>query len=132
MIGENGFLWLSLVSAVTFVTSLVALPWLATLIPADYFLHEKREPSRWNRIPPALRLLLILLKNVLGMVLLAGGFIMLFVPGQGLLTIAMGMLLLDYPGKYQLERWLVSHKPVLKGLNWLRAKRGAAPLEVDP
>jgi len=74
---------------------------------------------------------LLIGKNLLGTILLAGGIIMLFMPGQGLLTMAMGLLLLDYPGKFALERRVARQHAVLSGLNWLRAKTGSPPLVVD-
>jgi hypothetical protein len=74
---------------------------------------------------------LLIAKNAFGAILLLGGIIMLFVPGQGLLTIAMGLLLLDYPGKFHLEQRLASNAKILNGLNWLRAKAGTAPLRIE-
>jgi hypothetical protein len=54
---------------------------------------------------------------------------MLVLPGQGILTIATGLLLMDYPGKFRLERRIVATPMVLKGLNWLRAKANQPPLK---
>jgi UPF0716 family protein affecting phage T7 exclusion len=70
-------------------------------------------------------------KNLLGLVLLAGGILMLFIPGQGLLTIFMGLVLIDYPKKFAFEKKLVSIPAVLKGLNWLRKKAHQPPLKID-
>ena len=123
--------WLSVISLITFVGSLVALPWLVSMIPEDYFLHSRRNPAEMKQRHPVIRLFLLLGKNLLGLLLLFGGLLMLFLPGQGLLTIAVGLLLLDYPGKYNLERRIVAKKPVLQGLNWLRAKANHPPLKVD-
>ncbi|MEZ5529163.1 MAG: PGPGW domain-containing protein [Porticoccaceae bacterium] len=122
--------WLSVISLVTFVVSLLALPWLVSLIPADYFHHHHRHPAPFKQRHPAVRLLLLAGKNLLGLILLCGGILMLFLPGQGLLTIAVGMLLLDYPGKYNLERRVVGHPSVLKALNWLRDKRNQPPIQL--
>jgi hypothetical protein len=72
------------------------------------------------------------MKNVLGAMLLTGGFILLFIPGQGLLTMAVGLLLIDYPGKFALERRVVAIEPIFNGLNWLRSRRGIAPLKKNP
>lgn len=127
---EKWFWWLSLLSLFTFVVSLVSLPFLVARIPTDYFSHERRNPGTWTTLPPVLRLIMTGLKNLLGLLLLAGGLIMLFLPGQGLLTMAMGMLLMNYPGKYRLERRIVAIPTVLRGLNWLRSRRGAPPLAV--
>ena len=74
---------------------------------------------------------LLIGKNVLGIILVAGGVIMLFIPGQGLLTIAMGMLLMDYPGKFRLERRIARNEKVLNGLNWLRTHANALPLQIN-
>ncbi len=119
------------VSIVTFIASLLSLPWLVSRIPEDYFLREKRRPSPWKETHPAIRLGVLIGKNVLGLVLLLGGTLMLFLPGQGLLTMAMGILLLDYPGKFRLERRIVRVPQVSESLNWLRSKRGVGPLLVD-
>jgi archaellum biogenesis protein FlaJ (TadC family) len=123
--------WLTAASVATFAISLVALPWLVARIPADYFAHRKRHATPLKQRHPVIRLLLLIGKNLLGTVLLAGGILMLFLPGQGLLTMAMGLLLLDYPGKYALERRVVRQHAVHSGLNWLRAKAGAEPLVID-
>jgi len=50
-------------------------------------------------------------------------------PGQGLLTLLVGLLLMNFPGKYQLERWLVGRPGVLGALNWLRRRGGHEPFE---
>jgi len=123
--------WLSVISLITFVGSLLALPWLVGIIPEDYFLHPRRNPADLKQRHPVVRLLLLVGKNLLGMLLLCGGILMLFLPGQGLLTIAVGMLLLDYPGKFSIERRIVAYPSVLKGINWLRAKGNHPPIKVD-
>lgn len=128
---QTFFTWLAICSALTFVLSLLSLPWLVARIPPDYFCHIKRHPITTKQAHPVLRLSLFLGKNIVGGVLLMGGIMMLFLPGQGLLTMAMGLLLMDYPGKFALERNIVSNPKVLNGLNWLRAKAHSPPLEID-
>ena len=123
--------WLSIASLATFIGSLLALPWMVAMIPEDYFLYGNRETTTLKQRHPAIRGLLLVGKNLLGLILLCGGFLMLFMPGQGILTMAVGLLLLDYPGKYTLEKRIVSTPSVLKGLNWLRAKRHLPALKVD-
>jgi hypothetical protein len=41
-----------------------------------------------------------------------------------------GFLFLDYPGKYKLERKIVSTPLILKGLNWIRSKSNKPPLKI--
>lgn len=123
--------WLAAVSAVTFVGSLAVVPILAVRIPADYFRRDRRGPTAWRKRHPALRLAVLILKNALGAVLVLGGVIMLFMPGQGLLTIFLGIVLMDFPGKFRLERYLISRGPVLKGINWIRRKADVSELKTD-
>ena len=125
------FTWMAVISAFTFVLSLLALPWLVARIPVDYFCHQKRHPAPLKQTHPVLRIVILVGKNLFGWILLLGGIIMLFIPGQGLLTIAMGLLLMDYPGKFTLERKIASNPKILNGLNWLRGKANAPPLEID-
>lgn len=125
------FTWMAVISALTFVISLLSLPWLVARIPADYFCHRKRHPTPLKQTHPLLRIMILVGKNLFGWVLLLGGIIMLFIPGQGLLTIAMGLLLMDYPGKFTLERRIASNPKILNSLNWLRAKAKAPALEID-
>lgn len=120
---------LAAVSAVTFVVSLGIVPILAVRIPADYFSTPRRGTTPWGRKYPLLRLAVLVLKNALGVALLLGGVLMLFLPGQGLLTIFLGIMLMDFPGKYRLERYLISRGPVLKSINWIRRKARVRELE---
>lgn len=123
--------WLTFGSLLTFIISLLTLPWLVARIPADYFLYAKRHPTNLKKRHPVARMILLVSKNILGGILLIGGFLMLFIPGQGLLTIAMGILLLDYPGKFFLERKIVRQEKILNSLNWLRTKTNSPPLQID-
>ena len=68
-------------------------------------------------------------KNIIGFSLIVGGFLMLVLPGQGLLTIVTGLLLINYPGKYKLEQKLVAMPSVFKALNWIRVKANKPPLK---
>lgn len=107
------------------------MPWVVTRLPSDYFEHSRRELPGESGATPFSALILNLLKNMLGAVLLALGAVMLLTPGQGLLTILVGLMLMNFPGKYRLERWLVQRPGVLKSLNWLRRKRGMPPFETQ-
>jgi hypothetical protein len=120
--------WLAAASAVTFVATVVFVPWWIVRLPADYFAHGKRRAALWADRPPWIRVALLLGKNVLGCVFLLLGLAMLVLPGQGLLTILVGIMLLDFPGKYRFERWIVSRRLVLRSVNWLRRKSEKSPL----
>jgi len=119
------------VSVVVFVVSLLSLPWLVARIPEDYFLHRKPKQFHWSlQFHFLIHILFKLGKNLLSLILLAGGLLMLFIPGQGILTIVMGIILLDYPNKFQIEQKIVSNRVILNGLNWLRKKGNKTPLRV--
>jgi hypothetical protein len=122
--------WLSAISVLMFVGSLSAIPWLVIRIPADYFLRQRHYADRWKPRHPLLRILFLATKNLIGAVLLIAGLIMLVTPGQGVLTILVGILFLDFPGKFALERWVIGLKPVLAAVGWIRAKAGRPPLEL--
>ncbi len=115
-------------SAVVFIASLLSLPWVVAKIPEDYFVPKKRQPTRWKAQRPLLRLLALVGKNLLGYGLILAGILMLFLPGQGILTMVTGLMLIDYPGKFRIERRIAKTPTVLNGLNWLRAKAKKPPL----
>ena len=121
--------WLAALSAVMFLGALVVVPVLVVRLPADYFAPSKRDRTRFPWRHPALRIAWLLGKNLLGAVLVLAGVSMLVLPGQGILTILIGITLMGFPGKYRLERWIVQRRWVLKPINALRRKLGAAPLE---
>lgn len=120
----------AVVFSVTFVASLIVVPWIVMRLPADYFQHEKRMPPLWATHHPLRRFLLIAGKNLLGALLVLTGVAMLVLPGQGLLTILIGIMLLDFPGKFQCERWLLKRKSIRRGVNWLRKKLHKPPFEL--
>ncbi len=125
------FVGLAWGSLVLFIVSLAVIPWLVTKIPADYFHEERRR--RDALIERSLPLQLLLgFKNLFGFLLILLGLVMLVLPGQGILTIVIGLFLMNFPGKYRLERSLVSRPKVLDSLNWIRAKAEKPPLIVGP
>ena len=123
--------WLVASSAFTFVASLILVPMLVVRIPADYFTHRKRHHKRPEKYPPVIRIIVLIIKNLLGAVLVAAGILMLVLPGQGLFTMIVGIMMMNFPGKYRFERWLVERGPVLKSINWLRARAGHLPLQAS-
>jgi len=125
-------LWASAFSLLALVLTLAAVPWVVSRLPSDYFSRQQRTTLRSGARMPIVALVLVVLKNALGVLLVLLGFIMLFTPGQGLLTLLTGLLLMNFPGKYRLERWLVLRPGVLRGLNWLRQRGGHQPFEAPP
>jgi len=115
------FWWMGAVSLGAFVLTILILPVVIIRLPEDYFVREKADGfiSRQN---PGLRLFLLILKNFAGLLFLLMGIVMLFVPGQGILTILAGLSIMNFPGKRRLEIELASKEKVMRGLNWIREK----------
>lgn len=122
------WLWvLGVLSVGTLIFSLVALPLVLIRLPADYFI---RRPVRdWPTRHPVVHVMLVVLKNILGVVFVLAGIAMLVLPGQGLLTIFIGILLLDFPRKRRVERWLIRLPRLLQAANWIRVRYGQPPFE---
>ncbi len=123
--------WLAGVSVLCMLLGAVVVPILIVKAPPEYFLYEHRHRMSAQGRHPLVRLLIAGAKNLLGASLLLVGMALLFLPGQGLLTLFVGLMLMNYPGKYEFERWLVRRPHVLPALNWLRRKYGRPPL-IDP
>src|SRR5262249_29426552 len=101
-------------------------------LPADYFLGP-HAPAFWRDRHPVLRLTGRVLKNVVGVVLVVVGGVLSLpgVPGQGGLTILIGLMCLGLPGKRRLEEGVVSRRRVLRFVKRLRARYGRVPLRVE-
>src|SRR5215813_6774687 len=123
--------WVGALSVLMFVGTLVALPLVVARLPADYFRRE-HHATRPHTRSVALRLVGLFGKNLLGVVLVCTGVAMLVFPGQGILTMLIGLMLINFPGKRTLEQRLVRQPTVLRALNWMRAKAHQPPLELPP
>ena len=129
---QEPLLWAGGLSLVAVVATVAGLPWVVTRLPRDYFVREERVAWRASSGEPVFALVAQVLKNVLGLLLVILGLVLLLTPGQGLLTVLIGLMLMNFPGKYRLERWLVSRAGILKGLNWLRRRRGYPAFDAPP
>jgi hypothetical protein len=122
---------LTALSVVFFIGSLIAIPFILVRLPTDFF--DTRVPRRWmENHHPVLRLFGHLVKNVIGAIFLFVGFLMLFLPGQGILTMLIGVTMLDFPGKRKLEARMIGQPAVLNTINNMRQKFGKPPLTIAP
>lgn len=117
-------------SVLVFVLGLLLVPVLVVRVPTDYFAHDRRPPGRWAGRHLIVRLVMLVGKNLFGGVLILAGLAMLALPGQGLLTLLLGFLMIDLPGKYRFEKWLVRRRWVHRPINWMRRRRGCEPLNL--
>jgi hypothetical protein len=109
--------------------SLLLVGFLLVRLPATYF-QDFHPRDIWTDRHPALRVTARIAKNALGIVLVLVGAILTLpgVPGQGVLTILVGLMLLDLPGKRRLERRIVGRPRILRAINRLRHRFGKPPL----
>lgn len=117
-------IWMTAASIGIFIATLIAAPIAIVKIPDDYFLKNKRERQHKS-------LAFRVGKNIIGWALIAAGLAMLVLPGQGVIVTIIGIALADFPGKYRLQRWLITRGKVLQTANKLRARYGKPPLQVD-
>lgn len=112
--------------------SFAALAVVMVKIPPHYFSpHHERDflpDSPW-----LVRWGAVIAKNIAGVILILLGIVLSLpgVPGQGILTILLGLIFLDIPGKRPLEARIIKRPSVLAAINKLRAKYDKPPLELD-
>ena len=121
-----------LIGIVIFIVSFVAtwglIVWFVVSLPADYFSQNDRQrPANRASVSHWVR---VFLRNMGAVALIVLGILLMLpgVPGQGLLTVLLGIMLSDFPGKVRLERKIVSYPKVREALNRLRQRFGKPPL----
>jgi hypothetical protein len=124
---ETALWWVAAVSGLTLLVTLIVVPWFLVKVPPDYFARERRRQPLFDRAH-VLYSLWGIARNVLGLVLVVAGIFMLVLPGQGVLAILVGIMLMNFPGKQKLERRLIRQRSVFRSINWLRRRMGRAPL----
>ena len=114
--------------AISFASIFVVL----VKIPANYFsphyTYDFLPDSKWF-----VRWGAVIAKNLLGVFLILLGIVLSLpgVPGQGILTILLGIIMLDIPGKRPIEAKIIQRPMVLSAANNLRARWGKPPLIID-
>lgn len=122
----------ALIFVISFVGSLAIVSFVLIKLPRDYF-KESHKTKLWSGPNPALHAAKVIGKNILGALLVIVGIVMSVpgIPGQGLLTILLGIMLLDVPGKRRVEQKLLKRPAIQNGITRLRKKFDKPPLELD-
>jgi len=128
LLNESWIAWAGSLSLVVLVASAVAVPILVRRLPDDYFLENSPAAEAIRERHPVMRIAFLVVKNLLGGILLLAGIVMLVTPGQGVLTILIALMLMNFPGKRRLEIRLVRLAPVNRAVNWMRRRGGKGPL----
>lgn len=114
----------------SFFLSILIVAIVIVKLPANYFSSHYQQDflpnsswvTRWG---------VTIIKNLVGFALLIAGIIMLIGPGQGILTILIGLMMMDIPGKRPLEARIIKRPAVLSAVNNLRARYSKPPLILD-
>lgn len=114
------------------VISFAAIGIVMVKIPPNYFSsHYERDflpDSPW-----LVRWGAVIAKNIAGVLLILLGILLSLpgIPGQGILTILLGLIMIDIPGKRPLESKIIKRPAVLSVINKLRDKYGKPALILD-
>jgi hypothetical protein len=132
----SGLTWRSALIGVliflgTFLINLGIVSVILVKLPKDHFRSDKSK--RVSGSNATVRVLKFIGKNLAGVLLIALGVVLSVpgVPGQGLLTILLGVMLVDFPGKARLEQKLLSRPGIINTINRLRGRFGKPALELD-
>lgn len=112
------------------VVSILVAAVVIVKIPENYFSSHYQQDfmpnaswlTRWGAV---------IAKNLLGIVLIVAGIIMLIGPGQGILTILIGLIMVDIPGKRPIEARIIKRPTILAAVNELRLRYNKPPLIMD-
>ncbi|MFV0387409.1 MAG: hypothetical protein ACK5NT_01535 [Pyrinomonadaceae bacterium] len=121
-----------LIFLVSLAISFGAIALVVVKIPQHYFSSHYQDDflpnSSW-----IVRWGAVFLKNIFGVFLILLGILLSLpgIPGQGFLTIVLGIVLLDIPGKRPLEARIIKRPKILAALNRLRKRYNKPPLIVD-
>jgi hypothetical protein len=127
-IHEGLLQWMFTLSVGTFLIGILLAAIGIVYLPRDYF-SSNYKPFSSKISNVFVRRTYLVGKNVIGVLFIMSGLTLLVLPGQGILTIAIGLSLTDFPGKHKIVGRLIRRGPVLRGANWLRKKAGKYPLE---
>ncbi len=117
---------------VSLTVSFIAIAVVMVKIPANYFSTHYRQDflpgSHWT-----VRWGAVIIKNIFGVFLILLGIVLSLpgIPGQGILTILLGLIMIDIPGKRPLEARIIKRPTVLAAVNRLRERYNKPPLQLD-
>ena len=123
---------LTILSLTLSVGGLAVIGLLIVMLPADYFVRPARPlMAGWLA---AIHILLIVIKNLFGLIMVGLGLVMSIplVPGPGLLTVLLGLSIMNFPGKKRFEASLLKIPRLLSGINTIRNRFGKPPLILPP
>ncbi|MFO7964314.1 MAG: PGPGW domain-containing protein [Desulfobacterales bacterium] len=121
--------WLGGLSLLMFLVSLITVPLVIVRLPVDYLRRNHKLLQDW---PSHFSVPFLILKNGLGVMFLISGLAMLILPGQGFLTLFIGLAMVDFPRKHILIRRILGHRRIFPIINRVRTRFGKPELEAPP
>jgi hypothetical protein len=118
--------WLVTFSLIAFVFSAFGVSIVLLRLPVDYLSNpapSTSPQSNWKHLLSKIG------RNILGSIFLIVGTVMLLTPGQGILSIVVGLMLLDFPGKLILVRKILTKPRIFQTINRMRTTAKRPPLE---
>lgn len=119
---------LSVLSLLLSAAGVLAIPWLVCRMPSDWFARAPRTFRDRMRDAPASTTL----RNAAGLLLVLLGVALLFLPGQGVLTIVLGLVLTDLPIRDHGLRWVATHPTLSQQLQRWRLRGRVMPFDGLP
>ena len=120
-------------SIIASVGGIVLIGLILVRLPPGYFADSTVRPLLPNT-PPLVRGTVLVFKNIVGAALIVLGLIMSVpgIPGPGIMTIVVGLMLLDFAEKRRWAGWVIGRPPILWGANGLRRRYGKPPFVLPP
>jgi hypothetical protein len=118
--------WMGVFSLLMFFGTLIAVPMIIVALPKDFLWREDEKTGR--NLLNLWYFPYLMFKNIMGAVFILAGLAMLVLPGQGLLTMLLGLGLITFPGKRRLIHRILGGKRIVKAINKLRSKFGKPPI----
>ncbi len=113
---EDHWIALSLINLSLFIGFIIIVIYAFSSLPNDYWL-EKDDGHFSSPLVKVVR-------NLIALPVLLMGILMLFLPGQGLLTVLLALLISDFEYKRELVQKIIAQKKVRDSLDSLRTKMG--------
>ena len=98
--------WAGIVSVFLFFLSLFLLRYVILRLPEDYFITASSISKSHSKSPQ--KIIVRVAKNAVGFLLTICGIILLFTPGQGMITILIGLCLIDLEIVNQFKKKIIN------------------------
>lgn len=111
-------------SVITFFVSIFCIPLIIARLPRDYFKNPQDVVAKQYTPASIAKVIFFFLRNIIGFLLLTAGIAMLFLPGQGIITMIVGIGVMSFPYKQYLLYRITRPASIQTTMNWIRKKTG--------